>query len=107
MHWFGWTWVALQASLMASAPVVLRGWRAAAAASAPLVATSVAAGTGFDPPLYPVPALFTVSYWSITIGCLAAALYGSARLVRPLSGPPLTRAELVVIAGLPRRLSGT
>ncbi len=83
---------------MASAPVVLRGWRAAAAASAPLVATSVVAVTGFDPPLYPVPALFTVSYWTITIGCLAAALYGSARLVRLLGELRDTRAELAVMA---------
>jgi len=98
MHWFGWTWVALQASLMASAPVVLRGWRAAAAAAAPLVATNVVAVAGFDRALYPVPALFLVSYWTIILGCLAAALYGSARLVRLLGELRDTRAELAVMA---------
>jgi two-component system sensor histidine kinase DesK len=98
MPWFGWTWVALQATLMASVPLVLRGWRAAAAVAAPLVATNVAAVAGLDPVLYPVPALYLVSYWTILPVCLAAALYGSARLVRLLGELHETRAELAALA---------
>ncbi len=98
MPWFGWTWVALQATLMASVPLVLRGWRAAAAVAAPLVATNLAVVAGLDPVLYPVPALYLVCYWTILPGCLAAALYGSARLVRLLGELQGTRAELAALA---------
>src|SRR5260370_14301350 len=109
MPWFGWTWVALQATLMASVPLVVGGWRAAAVVAVPLVATNVGAVSGLDPVLYPVPSLYIVCYWTILPVCLAAALYGSARLVRLLGELQETRAELAALAvgrGRPRGSRG-
>jgi two-component system sensor histidine kinase DesK len=101
LHWFGWSpWVSLQTTLMASLPLVLRGWRLAAAVAAPLVATDVIAITSADQTTvpYPVPALYEISYWTIRLGLLAAGLYGSARLVRLLGELRETRAELAALA---------
>ncbi len=99
LHWFGWSsWVFLQTTLMASSPLVLRGWPLAAAVAAPLLATDVAAVANLNPALYPVPALYEISYWTIRLGLMAAGLYWSARLARLLGELKETRAELAALA---------
>jgi two-component system sensor histidine kinase DesK len=98
LPWFGWSWVAMQATLMASVPIVLRRWPLAAALAAPVLATDLAVVrllAGHQP-------VATIAYWVInetfTLVVLPAALYGSARLVRVLDELQATRAELAELA---------
>jgi two-component system sensor histidine kinase DesK len=97
LPWFGWGWVAMQASLMASMPLVLRGWPLAVALAAPVLGTDLAVVRLLTD--HPVA---TVAYWVIdetfTLVVLPAALYGSARLVRVLDELRATRAELAALA---------
>jgi two-component system, NarL family, sensor histidine kinase DesK len=97
LPWFGWSWVAMQAALMASMPLVLRGWPLAVALAAPVLGTDLAVlWLLADQPVA------TVVYWVIdetfTLVVLPAALYGSARLVRVLEELQTTRAELAELA---------
>ncbi len=97
LGWFGWSWVAMQATLMASAPIVLRRWHLAVALAAPVLGTDLAVVR-----LVADQPVATVAYWVIdqtfTLIVLPAALYGSARLVRVLDELQATRAELAELA---------
>jgi signal transduction histidine kinase len=97
LGWFGWGWVAMQVSLMASLPIVLRRWPLAVALAAPILATDLAVVR-----LVADQPVATVAYWVIeqtfTLVVLSAALYGSARLVRVLDELQATRAELAELA---------
>jgi two-component system sensor histidine kinase DesK len=97
LPWFGWGWVAMQACLMASLPLVLRGWPLAAALAAPIVGTDLVLAWQFaDLPTG------TVAYWvadqTFSLLALPAALYASARLVRVLDELGVARAELAELA---------
>jgi two-component system sensor histidine kinase DesK len=97
LGWFGWSWVAMQASLMASLPIVLRRWPLAVALAVPVLATDLAVVR-----LVADQPVATVVHWVIeqtfTLVVLPAALYGSARLVRVLDELQATRAELAELA---------
>jgi two-component system, NarL family, sensor histidine kinase DesK len=97
LGWFGWGWVAMQASLMASLPIVLRRWPLAVALAVPVLATDLAVVR-----LVADQPVATVAYWVVeqtfTLVVLSAALYGSARLVRVLDELQATRAELAELA---------
>ena len=97
LGWFGWSWVAMQASLMASLPIVLRRWPLAVALAVPVLATDLAVVR-----LVADQPVATVAHWVIeqtfTLVVLPAALYGSARLVRVLDELQATRAELAELA---------
>jgi two-component system, NarL family, sensor histidine kinase DesK len=97
LGWFGWGWVAMQASLMASLPIVLRRWPLAVALAVPVLATDLAVVR-----LVADQPVATVAYWVVeqtfTLVVLSAALYGSARLVRVLDELRATRAELAELA---------
>jgi signal transduction histidine kinase len=98
LPWFGWSWVAMQACLLASAPMVLRRWRLAVALAAPILGTDlapVALFAGLQPAR---TLLYGVCYQTFTLVALAAALYGSARLVRMLDELHATRVELAELA---------
>ena len=99
--WFGWYWVTMQACLMASVPMVLRGWPAALAIAAPVVGTNLAVVANLGVPGARPPAAvvaYTANYWTATLAICAAAMYGSARLVRLLGELRETRAELAALA---------
>lgn len=97
LGWFGWGWVAMQVSLMASLPIVLRRWPLAVALAVPVLATDLAVVR-----LVADQPVATVVHWVIeqtfTLVVLSAALYGSARLVRVLDELQATRAELAELA---------
>jgi two-component system, NarL family, sensor histidine kinase DesK len=97
LGWFGWGWVAMQVSLMASLPIVLRRWPLAVALTVPVLATDLAVVR-----LVADQPVATVAHWVIeqtfTLVVLSAALYGSARLVRVLDELQATRAELAELA---------
>ena len=97
LPWFGWNWVYMQVALMASMPMVLRGWPLAVALATPVVITDLM--VVWTEPGQPVS---TVAYWVVyttfTLVVQTAALYGSARLVRVLEELQATRAELAELA---------
>jgi two-component system sensor histidine kinase DesK len=98
LPWFSWSWVWMQASLMASLPMVLRRWPLAVALAAPVLATDLAVVrllAGHQPV---ATVIFWVVYETFTLVALPAALYGSARLVRVLDELQTTRAELAELA---------
>ena len=97
LPWFGWNWMYMQVALMASMPILLRGWPLAIALATPVVVTDLMvvwtdAGQS----------VATVAYWVVyttfTLVVQTAALYGSARLVRVLEELHATRAELADLA---------
>jgi two-component system sensor histidine kinase DesK len=96
--WWGWSWVAMQACLLASMPMVLRRWRLAVALAAPVAGTDLALVVTFAGRLPAQTLLYWVCYETFTLVALAAALYGSARLVRLLDELHTTRAELAELA---------
>jgi two-component system, NarL family, sensor histidine kinase DesK len=97
LPWFGWSWVFMQAALLASLPIVLGGWPLAAALAVPVLATDLAAAR-----LVAGQPAATVVYWlcyeTFTLVALPAGLWGSARLVRVLDELQATRAELAELA---------
>jgi two-component system sensor histidine kinase DesK len=97
LGWFGWSWVAMQASLMASLPIVLRRWPLAVALAAPALGTDLAVVR-----LLAGQPISTLVFWVVsqtfTLVVLSAALWGSARLVRVLDELQATRAELAELA---------
>jgi two-component system sensor histidine kinase DesK len=97
LAWFGWRWAGLQACLMASSPVVLRRWRMIGAVATPVLGTDLAvlvtlAGQPLGTDVH------HVLYWTVSLPAQAAALYGSARLVRLIDELRETRAELAALA---------
>jgi two-component system, NarL family, sensor histidine kinase DesK len=97
LPWFGWSWVFMQAALLASLPIVLGGWPLAAALAVPVLATDLAAAR-----LVAGQPAATVVYWlcyeTFTLVALPAGLWGSARLVRVLDELQATRAQLAELA---------
>jgi two-component system, NarL family, sensor histidine kinase DesK len=98
LAWFGWSWVWMQASLMASLPMVLRNWPLALALAAPIVGTDLAVVQQFAKHQPVASVIFSVFYTTFSLVALSAALYGSARLVRVLDELQSTRAELAGLA---------
>lgn len=105
--WFGWSWVYMQAALLASLPMVLGGWPLAVALAAPVLGTNLAEVrmlAGHQPAV-------TIGYWpfyeSFTLVAQSAALWGSARLVRVLNALQATRAGLAGLAVGRERLRGS
>ena len=98
MVWFGMDWAPMQYFAIASAAMLLRGWPAAIAVAAPLLAT--AAGVMGDAPVGESVAreALAVVYWIVGLVTGAVALYGSARLVRVLDELHATRAQLAELA---------
>ena len=96
--WFGMDWAPMQYFVIASAAMLLRGWPAAIAVAAPLLAT--AAGVVGDAPVGESVAreALAVVYWIVGLVTGAVALYGSARLVRVLDELHTTRAQLAELA---------
>ena len=95
--WLGWGWVPMQASLMASMPLALRGRPLAVALAVPVVGTDLAVIRLFaDRPAATVG--YLVVEQTFTLVVLPAALYASARLVRVLEELHVTRAELAELA---------
>ncbi len=85
LPWFGWSWATMQACLLASAPMVLRRWRLAVALAAPVLGTDLAMVVMFAGRQPAHTLLYLVCYETFALVAPAAALYGSARLVRVLA----------------------
>src|SRR6266540_545364 len=98
LPWFGWSWATMQACLLASAPMVLRRWRLAVALAAPVLGTDLAMVVMFAGRQPAHTLLYLVCYETFALVAPAAALYGSARLVRVLDELHATRAELAELA---------
>jgi two-component system, NarL family, sensor histidine kinase DesK len=98
LPWWGWPWVAMQACLLASVPMLLHRWPLAVALAAPVVGTGLAVVVLFAGRQPASTLLYGVCYETFTLVALAAALYGSARLVRVLAELHATRAELAELA---------
>jgi two-component system, NarL family, sensor histidine kinase DesK len=95
--WLGWGWVPMQASLMASMPLALRGRPLAIALAVPVLGTDLAVIRLFaDRPAATVA--YLVVEQTFTLVVLPAALYASARLVLVLQELHATRAELAELA---------
>jgi two-component system, NarL family, sensor histidine kinase DesK len=93
LPWFGWNWWSLQVCVMASLPLVLRGWPLVTALAVPVLATDWAAVVAMGRPPLPM-IVYAVVDATFTLVVLSAALYGSARLVRVVDELQATRAEL-------------
>ncbi len=98
LPWFGWSWATMQACLLASAPMVLRRWRLAVALAAPVLGTDLAVVVMFAGRQPAHTLLYLVCYETFALVAPAAALYGSARLVRMLDELHAARAELAELA---------
>src|SRR6266545_1839031 len=98
LPWFGWSWATMQACLLASAPMVLRRWRLAVALAAPVLGTDLAMVVMFAGRQPAHTLLYLVCYETFALVAPAAALYGSARLVRVLDELHATRGELAELA---------
>jgi two-component system sensor histidine kinase DesK len=111
MTWWHWDWVASQALLIASAPMVLRGRLVPVVCAAPCLGTVAAAlrldiphpGTGGVAVFVP----FDILYWGFSFPVLGLALYAAAGLVRVVGELQAARTELaeVAIAGERLRVS--
>jgi two-component system sensor histidine kinase DesK len=85
LHWLGLNWISVQEVLIASVPMVLGRWLAAAAIAGPCAYIAWELARVF--PAHPGPAtgadyLYWITYYAATFAVLPAALYASARLVR-------------------------
>lgn len=98
LPWWGWSWAAMQACLMASAPMVLRRWPLAVALAAPVLGSDVAVVVQVAGRQPTSTVLYLVCYQTFTLVALPAGLYGSARLVRVLEELQATHAELAELA---------
>jgi two-component system, NarL family, sensor histidine kinase DesK len=98
LPWFGWGWVWMQAALLASLPMVLRGRLLVGALAAPVLATDLAAVRLLAGRQPAATVVFWVLYETFTLVALPAGLWGSARLVRMLEELRATRAELAALA---------
>lgn len=99
MVWLGMDWAPMQYFVIASAAMLLRGWPAAIAVAAPLLAT--AAGVVGGAPINGesvAQGVLAVVYWIVGLVTGAVALYGAARLVRVLDELEATRTELAELA---------
>lgn len=85
LHWLGIDWVTEQLVFMASVPMVLGGWLAAAVLVGPCVYLGIQFGEIFPahagPPI-PADYLSWVTYYLVGLSIQIAAIYASARLVR-------------------------
>jgi two-component system sensor histidine kinase DesK len=99
MVWFAMDWAPMQYFVIASSAMLLRGWPAAIAVAAPLLATAV--GVVGEAPVNGESVAreaIAVVYWIVGLVTGAVALYGSARLVRVLDELHATRAQLAELA---------
>jgi two-component system, NarL family, sensor histidine kinase DesK len=98
MVWFGTGWAPMQYFVMASAIMLLRGWPACSAATAPLLATAALVVTEAPPDAAAAQETVAVVYWIAGLVTGTVALYGAARLVRVLDELEATRTELAELA---------
>ncbi|MGE5136845.1 MAG: sensor histidine kinase [Gemmatimonadota bacterium] len=102
LHWLGLNWISVQMVLLASVPMVLRGWPAAVAIAGVCSYIGLELAAVF--PAHPGPPtfadyLYLITYYTATITVVPAALYASARLVRvagELHGTQLALARAAV-----------
>jgi two-component system sensor histidine kinase DesK len=98
MVWFGTGWAPMQYFVMASAIMLLRGWPAGIAATAPLLATAALVLAEAPPDAAAAQETVAVVYWIAGLVTGAVTLYGAARLVRVLDQLEATRTELAELA---------
>ena len=99
MVWLGMDWAPMQYFVIASGAMLLRGWPAAIAVAAPLLATAVAVvGEAPVNGASMAQGTLAVVYWVVGLVTGAVALYGSARLVQVLDELEATRTELAELA---------
>jgi two-component system sensor histidine kinase DesK len=98
MVWFGTGWAPMQYFVMASAIMLLRGWPAGIAATAPLLATAAWVVAEAPPDAAAAQETVAVVYWIAGLVTGAVTLYGAARLVRVLDELEATRTELAELA---------
>jgi two-component system sensor histidine kinase DesK len=100
MWWYTWDWAVAQWMVMASAAMVLRRGPAALAVTLPVLGTgAVAAHTLITVDRTSVPlAVVWVVYYAVVLVMGAAALYGSARLVRVIAQLDAARTEVAELA---------
>jgi two-component system sensor histidine kinase DesK len=98
MVWFGMDWAPMQYFVIASAAMLLRGWPAAIAVAAPLLATAAGVGAAPVDGESVAQEALAVAYWVVGLVTGAVALYGAVRLVRVLDELEATRAQLAELA---------
>lgn len=100
MVWFAMDWAPMQFFVIASGAMLLRGWPAAVAVAAPLVATATATVVVAAPTYGDSTGqrAFFVVYWIVGLVTGAVALYGSARLVQAVDELYAARTELAELA---------
>jgi two-component system sensor histidine kinase DesK len=99
LPWLGDNWVSAQLVLMASVPMVLGGWLAAAAIAGPLVYLAIEWAQLFPPHAVVATYFYWVTYDAATSVATVAVLYVSARLVKmtgELRGTRIALAEIAV-----------
>jgi two-component system sensor histidine kinase DesK len=110
LPWFGWSWLALQALVVASVPVILSGRAALAAAALPGIGTTVGVlvyGLSHPIPLGTelVPYLaYAVLYYTTLIYMPALGVYGATRLVHLSAELRDSRSQLATQATREERL---
>lgn len=100
LAWFTYNWLAIQALLMSSALMVLRGRVAVVAAAAP------ALGTAIYVPIHVawryhaggLVLAWDCGFWLLSLSMLAAVLYAAARLTRTAHELRAARAEIAELA---------
>lgn len=101
LHWLGLNWLGAQLVLLASVPMVLGGWAAAVALAGPYAYYGIEVARVF--PSHPGPAsgadyLYWITYDTVAVAVVPAALYASARLVRVAGELRDTRTALAEAA---------
>jgi two-component system sensor histidine kinase DesK len=108
LRWYGWDWAGAQAPLIASALMVLRGWRGVVCFAAPCVVTAAVAVVQVIPQPGPDGVLFTATYitvyWLAGLPALGFALYAPVRLARVVNELQAARTELAELAVTRERL---
>jgi two-component system sensor histidine kinase DesK len=100
MWWYTWDWAVAQWMVIASAPMVLRGRPAALAVSLPALGTGVVTAYTLitaDRTSVAAAGVWAVYYTAVLV-MGAAALYGSARLVRVIAQLDAARTEVAELA---------
>lgn len=100
MIFFGWNWASMQAFVIVSTAMLLRGWPRIAVIGVPVIGTPIAAALTVA--LYdhgPTSGIVViVFYWLLNLGLAAAALYGAIRTVGVVDDLYDARTELAEAA---------
>lgn len=101
LHWLGLNWITMQEVLIASVPMVLGGWLAAAAIAGPLAYIGYQLAAVFPDHAGPPASadyIYWVTYYVATFTIVPAALYAPARLARVAGELRRTRTALAEAA---------